>query len=119
MPTYDYRCNACEHEFELFQAMSAGVKKKCPECGKMALERLIGIGAAVMFKGSGFYETDYRSDSYKQGAEAEKKSKETKAESASASKTDTKSEKKADKKTEQKKSETKPAAKKADSGSKG
>lgn len=83
MPTYDYRCNACEHEFELFQAMSAGVKKKCPECGKLALERLIGIGSAVMFKGSGFYETDYRSESYKKGVEADKKSKESKIEKAS------------------------------------
>lgn len=90
MPTYDYRCKACEHEFELFQAMSAGVKKKCPECGKLQLERLIGIGAAVMFKGSGFYETDYRSESYKKGAEAEKKAKEPKKES----KPDTKAESK-------------------------
>lgn len=71
MPTYDYRCNACEHEFELFQSMSASHKRKCPECGKNALERLIGTGAAVMFKGSGFYETDYRSESYKKAAKAE------------------------------------------------
>ncbi|MFK7759351.1 MAG: FmdB family zinc ribbon protein [Phycisphaerales bacterium] len=84
MPTYDYRCNACEHEFELFQAMSAGVKKKCPECGKLALERLIGIGSAVMFKGSGFYETDYRSESYKKGVEADKKSKESKPDKAAS-----------------------------------
>ena len=75
MPTYDYRCNACGHEFELFQSMSAGVKKKCPECGKLKLQRLIGIGAGVIFKGGGFYETDYRSESYKKGAEAEKKAK--------------------------------------------
>lgn len=73
MPTYDYRCNACEHEFELFQNMSDKVKRKCPECGKNALERLIGLGAGVIFKGSGFYETDYRSESYKKGAESEKK----------------------------------------------
>jgi len=72
MPTYDYRCNGCEHEFELFQSMSAGVKKKCPECGKLQLERLIGTGAAVLFKGSGFYETDYRSDNYKSAEKAEK-----------------------------------------------
>ena len=76
MPTYDYRCNACGHEFELFQSMSAGVKKKCPECGKLKLQRLIGAGAGVIFKGGGFYETDYRSESYKKGAEAEKKAKE-------------------------------------------
>lgn len=75
MPTYDYRCNSCGHEFELFQSMKDHPKRKCPECGKNALERLIGAGAAVLFKGSGFYETDYRSKSYKKGADAEKKSK--------------------------------------------
>ncbi|MFI4898491.1 MAG: FmdB family zinc ribbon protein [Phycisphaerales bacterium JB059] len=74
MPTYDYRCNACGHEFELFQSMSDPVKKKCPKCAKLALERLIGTGAAVLFKGGGFYETDYRSESYKKAADAEKKS---------------------------------------------
>ncbi|MEO1007641.1 MAG: zinc ribbon domain-containing protein [Planctomycetota bacterium] len=71
MPTYDYRCNACEHEFELFQSMKDAPKKTCPECGKRKLERLIGTGAAVLFKGSGFYETDYRSDSYKKAAKAD------------------------------------------------
>lgn len=113
MPTYDYRCNACDHEFELFQAMSAGVKKKCPECGKLALERLIGIGSAVMFKGSGFYETDYRSESYKKSADAEKKAAEAKPETKSEKKSDSKSEKNTDKKTE-----SKPAVKKAKSESK-
>jgi len=73
MPTYEYACRACGHEFELFQSMTAPVKKKCPECGKLKLERLIGTGAGVIFKGSGFYETDYRSESYKKAAEAEKK----------------------------------------------
>lgn len=72
MPTYDYRCNACDHEFELFQSMSDSAKRKCPECGKLKLERLIGTGAAVIFKGSGFYETDYRSDGYKKAAKADK-----------------------------------------------
>lgn len=110
MPTYEYRCKACDHEFELFQAMSAGVKKKCPECGKLSLERLIGIGSAVMFKGSGFYETDYRSESYKKSADADKKASETKPETKSESKNDSKTEKKADKKTE-----SKPAEKKAKS----
>lgn len=74
MPTYDYRCNACGHEFELFQSMKDKPKRTCPSCRKAGLERLIGLGAGVIFKGSGFYETDYRSDSYKKGAEAEKKS---------------------------------------------
>ena len=73
MPTYDYRCNACGHEFELFQSMSEGVKKKCPECGKLKLERLIGTGSALIFKGSGFYETDYRSNDYNKAKEADSK----------------------------------------------
>jgi putative FmdB family regulatory protein len=74
MPTYEYICQACNHEFELFQQMSDAVKRKCPECGKLKLQRLIGTGAGVIFKGGGFYETDYRSESYKKAAEAEKKS---------------------------------------------
>ena len=73
MPTYEYRCAACDHEFELFQSMSASHKRKCPECGRLKLERLIGTGAAVIFKGSGFYQTDYRSESYKKAAEKDKK----------------------------------------------
>lgn len=72
MPTYDYKCNACGHTFEEFQTMTAPHLKKCPKCGKNKLERLIGTGAALMFKGSGFYITDYRSDSYKKAAEADK-----------------------------------------------
>lgn len=72
MPTYDYRCTACSHEFELFQSMKDSPKRKCPACSKNALERLIGTGAAVLFKGSGFYETDYRSKSYTEAAKKEK-----------------------------------------------
>ena len=74
MPTYEYKCQECGHAFELFQQMSASVKKKCPECEKLKLKRLIGSGSAVMFKGSGFYETDYRSESYKNDAKAAKES---------------------------------------------
>lgn len=74
MPTYDYACDACGHEFELFQTISAPVKRKCPECKKQKLRRLFGTGAAIMFKGSGFYQTDYRSDSYKKAAAADTKS---------------------------------------------
>jgi putative FmdB family regulatory protein len=70
MPTYDYECDACGHRFELFQSISADPEKKCPECKKLKLRRLIGTGAAVVFKGSGFYQTDYRSDSYKKSAAA-------------------------------------------------
>ena len=74
MPTYEYQCQHCGHGFELFQQMSDSVKKKCPECKKLKLKLLIGAGSAVVFKGSGFYETDYRSDSYKTGAKAAKES---------------------------------------------
>lgn len=74
MPTYDYVCDACEHAFELFQSIKEDAKKKCPECGKSKLRRLIGPGAAIVFKGSGFYKTDYRSDSYKKAAAADKTS---------------------------------------------
>jgi len=72
MPHYDYECEACQHQFELFQSITAGPKRKCPNCGRFKLRRLIGPGAAIVFKGSGFYKTDYRSDSYRKGAEAEK-----------------------------------------------
>jgi len=74
MPTYDYECDACGHRFELFQSISADPEKKCPECKKLKLRRLIGTGAAVVFKGSGFYQTDYRSDSYKKSAAADSSS---------------------------------------------
>src|SRR5918996_2448214 len=86
MPTYDYECDACGHTFELFQSISEPVKKKCPECGKPKLRRLFGTGAAVVFKGSGFYQTDYRSDSYKKRAEADKapSNNESKSESKSS-----------------------------------
>lgn len=68
MPTYDYVCKACGHRFEEFQSMSADPLKKCPQCNKNQLERLIGTGAGVIFKGSGFYETDYRGEGYAQDA---------------------------------------------------
>ena len=74
MPTYDYVCDACGHEFELFQSITDSVKRKCPACKKPKLRRLIGTGAAIMFKGSGFYKTDYRSESYKKQAAADKSS---------------------------------------------
>lgn len=73
MPTYDYVCEACDHQFELFQSIKDSPKRKCPECGRAKLRRLIGPGAAIVFKGSGFYKTDYRSESYKKAAAAEKK----------------------------------------------
>ena len=68
MPTYDYRCEACKHEFEKFQSMKDSPIKKCPKCGKAKAKRVIGSGAGILFKGSGFYQTDYRSKSYSDGA---------------------------------------------------
>ena len=78
MPTYEYECTNCGYVFEMVQRMSARPKTKpdepCPGCGKMApIQRLIGTGGAVIFKGSGFYETDYRSENYKKAARAERK----------------------------------------------
>ena len=87
MPTYDYECGSCEHAFELFQSITEPVKKKCPRCGRKSLRRLFGTGAALIFKGSGFYQTDYRSESYRKGAEADKKS----ADSGSSKSADSKS----------------------------
>jgi putative FmdB family regulatory protein len=94
MPTYDYECDGCGHSFELFQSISEPVKKKCPECGKPKLRRLFGTGAAVVFKGSGFYQTDYRSDSYKKAAEKDKPAGEPKSESKSETKPEAASESK-------------------------
>ena len=74
MPTYDYECGHCGHRFELFQSIKDPVKRKCPECHKLKLNRLFGTGAAIVFKGSGFYQTDYRSESYKKAAKADRKS---------------------------------------------
>lgn len=61
MPTYDYKCEHCGHAFELMQKMTAKVKRKCPECGKLKLVRLIGPGAGIIFKkgSGGFYSKDY------------------------------------------------------------
>lgn len=72
MPTYDYECSACGHAFEKFQPITAKAIRKCPSCGKLKVRRLIGTGAGVIFKGSGFYQTDYRSESYKKDAAKDK-----------------------------------------------
>src|SRR4051794_17758235 len=71
MPTYEYECDACGHDFEEFQYFSEDPLTKCPACKKKKLRRLFGTGASIIFKGSGFYETDYRSESYKAGAKSE------------------------------------------------
>ena len=83
MPTYEYVCEGCGHEYERFQSIMASPDRTCPKCGKRKVRRKIGIGAGVLFKGTGFYETDYRSDGYSKAAEADRKSSETpKAEGA-------------------------------------
>ncbi|MHC4482996.1 MAG: FmdB family zinc ribbon protein [Planctomycetota bacterium] len=87
MPTYDYICEDCEQEFEQFQAITAKPIRKCPNCGKLSLKRLIGAGSGLIFKGNGFYETDYRSESYKK---AEKSEKVTTDKDTAEKKTDTK-----------------------------
>ena len=71
MPTYEYECGACGHRFEAFQSMTAAPVRICPACKKRKVRRLIGTGGALIFKGSGFYATDYRSASYKEGAKKE------------------------------------------------
>jgi putative FmdB family regulatory protein len=102
MPTYEYICEKCGYEFEQFQSITARTLRICPKCDKRGLKRLIGAGAGVIFKGSGFYETDYRSESYKKGKKKEKDSTDTKSE-----KKETKAEAK-NKKTDKKaKSDTK------------
>jgi len=100
MPTYEYVCDACGHAFDEFQSITAKPLKKCPECGKARLRRLIGTGAGVIFKGSGFYQTDYRSESYKSAAKAESDGAKPKSDagesksSESKAKTETKAESK-------------------------
>ena len=79
MPTYEYICEKCGYEFEQFQSITARTLRICPKCGKRQLNRRIGAGAGVIFKGSGFYETDYRSESYKKAEKKEKDSADTKS----------------------------------------
>ncbi len=74
MPTYDYICDDCGHEFEIYESITVEPRKECPECHHDTLRRKIGPGAAILFKGSGFYQTDYRSESYKKAAKADKPS---------------------------------------------
>ena len=71
MPTYEYECRSCEYTFEEFQSITAAPRETCPKCGGK-VHRLIGKGSAVIFKGSGFYATDYRSDEYKKRVKEEK-----------------------------------------------
>lgn len=95
MPTYEYICENCGHRLEKFQSIKAKSLRKCPICTKKTLKRLISSGAGIIFKGSGFYQTDYRSESYKYGAKNEKS-----ATTPSPTKTETKTETKPEAKKE-------------------
>lgn len=86
MPTYDYTCQSCDYQMEAFHSMSAEPLKDCPACGRPDLKRLIGPGAGLLFKGSGFYQTDYRSDSYKKSAKADASSSSSSSSSSDTSK---------------------------------
>jgi putative FmdB family regulatory protein len=87
MPTYEYVCDACDHRFEEFQSITAEPLQKCPACGKKKLRRLIGTGGAILFKGSGFYCTDYRSDSYRKAASRDNGNGSTSSESSKTTST--------------------------------
>src|SRR5438477_11298856 len=87
MPTYEYQCDACDHRFEEMQSFSEEPLKKCPACKKKKLQRLLGAGAAIIFKGAGFYQTDYRSESYKSAAKADEVKPTTEKTSTDATKT--------------------------------
>ena len=90
MPTYDYECTICGHGFEAFHSISAEPLSDCPKC-EGSVKRLIGAGAGILFKGSGFYQTDYRSANYQKGAAADKpKESAPKNDKKSASKKDAK-----------------------------
>jgi len=89
MPTYDYECSGCGHRFEELQSFSEPALTKCPACKKKKLARLFGGGGAIIFKGTGFYETDYRKESYTKAAEAESKAGEAKTETKGESTTST------------------------------
>ena len=101
MPTYEYACRACGNEFEEFQSITAKPIRKCPKCSKLKVERLISGGAGLLFKGSGFYITDYRSEGYKKEAKKDK-------EASSSKKSDSK--KSDSKKSDSKKSKDKKEA---------
>lgn len=120
MPTYEYRCEACKHAFEKFQPITAPAVRKCPKCGKNKVKRLLSVGAGMIFKGSGFYITDYRSEGYKEQAKADSSASpptdsaakpDSKTESKSEPKSEPKSETKSDSKSESRsesKSEARP-----------
>ena len=107
MPTYRYECRSCKKIHEFFQSMSEEPIKKCPSCGGR-LDRLIGTGAGILLKGSGFHNTDYRSASYREAAKSESESAKSDTPAAKSEKTDSKSTSDAPKKEAAPKSESKP-----------
>ena len=121
MPTYEYRCHACDNKWEEFQSIKAEPTKKCPKCKKAKAERIISAGGGILFKGTGFYQTDYRSESYKkaQAADAEKaKPADAKSDTKSDSKPDTKPDAKPEAKPEPKAESKAPAKIESKSASK-
>src|SRR5438045_9778663 len=108
MPTYEYKCEACGYGFERFQPITSDPIKRCPECGKAKVKRLIGTGAGMIFKGSGFYITDYRSESYNNAAKADQGG--GSANAGGDAKTDAKSQSNNESKPAETKADTKPAA---------
>jgi putative FmdB family regulatory protein len=82
MPTYEYACSKCGHQFEQFQSMRDEPLRRCPKCKKLALKRLVGGGSGLIFKGSGFYITDYKKSG--SGDAGSKKAEAPKAKSADA-----------------------------------
>jgi putative FmdB family regulatory protein len=114
MPTYEYECDACGHAFERLQSMSEPAVRKCPKCGKLKVRRLISGGAGVIFKGSGFYETDYKrarssSDTAKRKEDAAQATSSQSEPPKTETKPDAKSDAKPESKPESKSSDAKPA----------
>ena len=97
MPTYEYECTGCGHTFEKFQSITDAPIRKCPECAALKLRRLIGPGGAILFKGSGFHTTDYRSKEYKERASAERASSGSEGDASDKKGSDDKKADKADK----------------------
>ena len=90
MPTYEYRCKACAHAFERMQGITEAPVRTCPKCSKRKVERLISSGGGLIFKGSGFYITDYRSKGYQDKAKADSDAAKPKTETKTESKTEPK-----------------------------
>ncbi len=113
MPTYEYKCDACDHAFEQFQSITSAPTRVCPSCKKRKVKRLISAGGGFIFKGSGFYQTDYRSESYKAAAKADQPASEK-----AASDKPTSEKAASDKPAEKTSTESKPAAASTGTGEK-